>query len=374
MREGALMVGGATESRYAALRFRPVPFRDSEAAEELETEHGRHPRWADLANRVGLLRLTRNDFAGAERAFAAALDQNPRYAWALCNLAAVRALRGAAEEAHRILEAGPEPGPGARALTEGWLALLSGRPGAVAAVNRRLPRTLWGRRDTSMFTEACDAAQAPFVRLPGLHELWRWWSVSRAEAGDRAGANEAADELERHWADPGLNLSHRAQLSLVYGDPQAARREYLTALQAAPHDATAPAALAQMAARDRKWSTARAFLSEALRRAPGYADLHRQMGSLAARLGDDEGALASYRRALRINPLYQRARAEEAAALARLGRWPEASRRLRTLRVGRGALPSSAGAAPGPLSGADGTRGITGSTQAFWASSEGDLG
>jgi len=74
-----------------------------------------------------------------------------------------------------------------------------------------------------------------------------------------------------------------------------------------------------------------AYLEEALRRAPRYADLLRLMGQLEAARGNYERALEFSRKALEVNPRYRSARIEEANTLFLMSRWRDAAMTYRTL-------------------------------------------
>jgi tetratricopeptide (TPR) repeat protein len=71
---------------------------DAAAAAErmLEQETRRHPSYADVHHRLGLLRMLRRDLPAAEREFEEALGINPGYRAAYYGLRLVRLLRGAA--------------------------------------------------------------------------------------------------------------------------------------------------------------------------------------------------------------------------------------------------------------------------------------
>jgi tetratricopeptide (TPR) repeat protein len=171
--------------------------------------------------------------------------------------------------------------------------------------------------------------------FPGFYQLWLASSRIQARLGNAPAAQRSARMAFAMFSDVGRYLNHQGYLASLLGQDEEARGFYEQALPVAPKDPTAPAALA------RHWSVqddldrAVGYLEEALRRAPGYADLHRLMGQLQAACGNQEGALEYSRRALKINPRYRSARIEEANALFLLNRWHDAVFTYRNL-VGEG--------------------------------------
>ena len=118
------------------------PVTDPEVHAAIEGDALAHPEWADLQNRYGLLLLAGGDLDRAEAAFGRALATNPRYAWALLNLASVHAVQERFEEARDLLDRATDPVPGARCVASGWLAVLEGRPDAGERAVARLPERL----------------------------------------------------------------------------------------------------------------------------------------------------------------------------------------------------------------------------------------
>lgn len=68
------------------------------------------------------------------------------------------------------------------------------------------------------------------------------------------------------------------------------------------------------------WGSSELLWRDTLRHAPNAAVAHGNLGEVLANRGDDEEALAHYRRALELRPDYHEARVNMANALARLGR------------------------------------------------------
>jgi len=319
-----------------------------------------HPEWPDVQNRLGLLLAARGRLDEALGVFDRTLEIHPRYAWASLNLAATLALQSRFREAKDVLQAVGDPAPGSRAVSEGWVAVLEGRGEVEASILNRLrrerrdrPDVLWlvaALRETSDsktaaaswqrvvespdlapgYTEV-DRLRTPrsprAIRsglFPGFHELW----IAAGEILIRCGQRDAAESALRtaylYWSERGRHLLHRGRLAELAGEPCRAADFYTLAMDAAPDDPAAPAALAAVCAKKGDLERAAALLRMALERGPGYADLHRRLGTIESARGNLENALAAFQRALEVNPLFAAARLDAAHVLFRMGRWADA--------------------------------------------------
>ena len=330
------------------------PADDPRVYDLIEGEARSHPDWADLQNRWGLQLLASGEVDAARDAFSRSLDLNPRYGWAGLNLAAAFAMAGDPAAARSVAQDAFEPAPPARAVTEGWIAVLEGRADVGEAALLRIPPRLQSRPDvcwlTAAIAEIGDPARGaelwkrfiagPEVStwfgevevlrangnggrraglFPGFHQLWLETSRLQARHHDHEHAARAARLSYIFWSDRGCYLNHQGLLFALQGREEQAARFYREAMHASPGDATAPMALAFHAASRGDIDTAVYYLQIAVDRAPGYADLHRQLGLLETARGNLDTAAVAFQRALDINPLYAVARLDLGHALFRAG-------------------------------------------------------
>lgn len=339
----------------------PEPFDwlhvDPDVLAILAAEAQDHPRWADVLNRYGTSLLATGKTEDAAAVFERALAINPRYAWACLNHLQTVALQGDVARARALLEAAPEPDPGAKAYVAGVLSLLAGedRSDLLAA----LPRELADRPDflrlEAALVAASDPAASRLLReravrghaeldngamlprpedagdprhrlsfVPGLHQLFLQASALEARLGRWDEAERSARAAAVYWFDRGGIRHQLGFAASLRGEDDRAVRLWRAAAEESPSDPRAPIALAYHWSAAGQLEDARRSMRDALSRAPGYADLHHQMGLLEAAEGNLEGALAAFRRALNLNPNYAVARLQLAVTLFELERWSEA--------------------------------------------------
>ncbi len=333
-----------------------------------EDEAERHPDWPDVRNRLGLSLLSRGRLTEAQSQLEQCLALHERYAWAALNLAQCEALSGRIERARGLLARSADPSPGAKAYVEAFVDLAAGRAEAAEARLDALPPSLARRPDflrlraTLMRKENPVAAEAllaearndPEVEafdltpwdavgegpsalltlMPGMHQLWLEASTLEGRLGRPEQAELSALRGYLHWADLGLYLNQRGFLAALRGDDAAALEAYERSAQAGPQNPIPHVSLAYHWSAAGDLERAHQCLCAALERAPRYADLHHQMGLLERARGEAEAALASFRRAVEINPDYGLARLDMATALFALERWDEARGAYREILSG----------------------------------------
>ncbi len=339
---------------------KPVPrsILDPDLVRLLDDEAERHPEWPDVQNRLGLSLFARGRLTEAESRFERCLEMNPRYAWATLNLAQCLAVSGKSERARAVAAGAPDPSPGGAAFVRAFVELAAGCFEAAEAHLTDLPTPLSRRADFVRLRAALvrprDAAAADallaearldpevasfdiapwdepgtgpsalLTLVPGMHQLWFEVSMLEARMGHPAQAELSAVRGYLHWSDLGLLLNQQGLLASLAEDEAASVAAFERATEVSPRDPRPHVSLMYY------WSAAgeleRAFVSlrAAIERAPGWADLHHQMGLLARARDDAENALASFLRAIEINPKYRLARLDVAASLSALGRWEEA--------------------------------------------------
>ena len=326
---------------------------DADVLRLVEAESERHPRWADVQNRWGLVLLLRGRFTEAEQVFGRCLDLNPRYAWAALNLAQCLALAGKFERALAVWkQAGIRNGAPATTWPPSWISWTRApRPGGPALDG--LPGDLRDRPDflrlraaliresrpeeaASLLERALEDPDAggsgveddgdawPFGFVAGLWQLWIEVSSLEARLGRMDAAEAYARRAFRHWSHRGTLLHQRGMVASLAGNEERAVALYKEAARMAPDSPRPLISLAYHWSAMGELERARDALVQALQRAPRFADLHHQMGLLERARGSYQEALNEFRVALEINPRYTLARLDVAAALFDLRRWKEA--------------------------------------------------
>ena len=296
------------------------PEISSEVAELLRSDAQEHPSWPDMQNRWGLLLLRSGNHAEARAVFARCLEINPRYGWAVLNHIQALALEGDVETARRLLTDAPEAAPGTRSAVHGFLDLCDpdSSPGDPLA---GLPGNLLARPDFQRLRAALESRDRPppDLRLfvPGLHQLFREAGIWEARLGNLDRAVELAGSMLSVWHDLGVYWSQRGFFASLQGKDEESLHAYQEAARIAPESPEALIAIAYYWSALGEAEHAHAALSEALRRAPRFADLHYQMGLLQSSRGETQTALA-------LNPNYTVARLQEAEALSALELWVQA--------------------------------------------------
>jgi tetratricopeptide (TPR) repeat protein len=331
---------------------------DPDLVRLLEDEGERHPEWPDVQNRLGLSLFARGRLSEAESRFQRCLEMNPRYAWATLNLAQCLAVSGKSDRARAVVADSQDPSPGAAAFVRAFVELAAGRFEDAEASLAELSPSLSRRADflrlraalirhrdpataDALLAEArLDAETAAFdiapwdapdtgpsallSLVPGMHQLWFEVSMLEARIGHPAQAEVSAVRAYLHWADLGLLLNQQGVLASLRNDDAQSVKSFERAAEVSPRDPRPHVSLMYHWSAAGELERAAASLRSAIERAPGWADLHHQMGLLARARDDAENALASFRRALDINPKYRLAHLDVAASLSALGRWGEA--------------------------------------------------
>jgi tetratricopeptide (TPR) repeat protein len=352
--------------------YEPWVLVEPDVARYLENEARRHPDWADVQNRWGLLELSRGRVESATDIFAHALALNPGYKWACANYVQALALCGESPRARAFLHENECEDFGVKAMVHAFLEFLDGRYAEAEKALERAPESIWERPDFLRFRAACRAAAQPgsgdavwekaapaFAGLdpqlvapwdehgnirprllsfiPGMHQLWVIISTFLGRLGRWQDAEWAALASYAFFADRSMLLNQQGQLASLRGEGDAAVRLWEEAAWLAPESPNPHINLAYHWSAQGDLESAFESLSSALARAPRYADLLYQMGLLLQARGEFDRALQSFRRALDRNPYYTMARLQEAETLFTLERWDEARNSYRrVLETGLG--------------------------------------
>lgn len=350
-----------------------------EAEKVLEQEARTHPTYADVRHRLGLLRLLRNDPAGAEREFEEAMGINPGYRAAYYGLRMARMLQGLpvgeireaegktpplleettwrfADERYRHLTEDPQSkgadaGQGAQAVAgpdrsgdDGAHSL----PGHYAFffATRRGDEEEARHQFDQVMTDS-DAGQQAFSRLgffpwPGFDQvralcdmlLWTPLAVDLysylariyARNGLREKAIDCYDRSYVVYPRRSRLAMNRAELAAAFGEETEAISLLTQAIDDDPKCVSARIALGYEYASQGFLEEARTQFEVAASLAPNYADVRYNLALLHVGDGQVEDALTEFKRALALNPGYLPARHSMGHLLCRAGRNEEGLR------------------------------------------------
>ena len=359
--------GAPDRSAATGLKVGLVLDATQEAEMVLEQEAQAHPTYADVRQRLGLLRLLKDDPRGGEREFEEALGINPGYRAAYFGLRMARMHQGLPMEALRGEEM-PSPAPAEERLWRridealqlvhegttvtglldqpqdeneeqlhnhysGYFAYRAGdldkaRVHFEAAANaspiargalERIGILPWNGDDP----EALRNCMGKLFWSPLAEDLYTYLARIYARNGLR---DEALECCERAY----LVLPRRAQFTLycaeiavAFGEEQKAIELLTQAIESDPTSIPARIALGYEYASQGFLDEARTQFEVAANLAPGYADVRYNLGLLFVGEGKSEEALAEFRRALAVNPAYLPARHSMSHLLCRMGRYEE---------------------------------------------------
>jgi tetratricopeptide (TPR) repeat protein len=328
--------------------------------DELET----HPRFADLRNRLGLIRFKRQDFEGAKACFEKALSVNPNYQVAKSNLGFSLLELGRIDAAEAVFTEALKTKKKAHALNE--LAILRLKENKLSEAEGLLREAISLEPRNALYPQ--NMAIALFIQnkideaTASLRETKRlcppyseFFAEARVFDEGRLSAdayreyvsqqemNPYLSELHDHLghalasngflkeaeAEYGVSLRTMPSLANYYGNlaliysaeekEQEALVYYLRAVDAEPGSVRARVALAfEYSARGLATEAMKQFeAAKALR--PGYPDIRYNLGLVYLELERREDAIKEFRAALRSNPEYLFARTSLAFALFKNG-------------------------------------------------------
>jgi len=343
-----------------------------------------HPRFADLQNRLGLIRFQRRDFEGARNWFDKALSINPNYLMAKSNLGFSLLELGKAEAAETLLAEGARGANKARGLNE--MGVLRLRQSKLDEAERLFSEAR--ALDPNNALHPHNLAAALFLRgkiseavssLREAEKLCPPYSMcfSQARLFSQDGLSEEAyreymgqqemnphlsevhDHLGHAFASNGLLKEAEAEylisartlpsLSNYYGNLallySATEREeealecYARAVEAEPDSVKARVALAfEYSARGLAEEATKQFEAAKLLK-PNYPDVRYNLGLVYLETERRKDAIKEFRAALKSNPEFLFARNSLALALLKEGKGDEALEEYK--RVSSSGLASS---------------------------------
>jgi tetratricopeptide (TPR) repeat protein len=146
------------------------------------------------------------------------------------------------------------------------------------------------------------------MRAEALNELYD----KLQEARDAAAAAPITAEIEEAWRNSGSDtvnlLMSRADDFVLASDPDLALQVLDAVTAIAPDDAEGWHQRALVESMKNNYAGALADLLRALTIDPNHYKANRDLGVVLRQTGDNKGALAAFRRALKINPFFEQAR------------------------------------------------------------------
>ncbi|HEU4993987.1 MAG TPA: tetratricopeptide repeat protein [Gemmatimonadaceae bacterium] len=326
-------------------------------------------------NGVGLVLAELRKFADARNAFARAIQTRPDFAEAHYNLSFTLSnlgdFEGALRETRRALELDPyyvaqkfelaidlqhedpnltiQPDLGSEKRADEAIEDFSFDPRVLDSLFRDLATPRQTRR--SSVTAALAAEADPFAmaadflskgffdraQVEATRALGRGGDPARgaallgdifAKQGLWGEALERYREARQVSPDYAAAMNGEATALLRLGRALEARLITESVLQRTPGDIETLMLAAAVRGEAGDPGAALAALETARRVAPMRADVHKHIGDVARRLGDNEGAIAAYRNALALDPLYAVVRFQLALVLMDRQAWRDAEDEL----------------------------------------------
>lgn len=191
------------------------------------------------------------------------------------------------------------------------------------------------RRTWHLAMATVESALVRHPRSSRLHQLMGMIQVRQQHYLDAAASYERARQLDPESADLHLGVLVALWAS---GQGERAIEVGLASIARFPRDARLRHQLGRVYLKRAELGDPQAadlgvaLLREAITLDSGMADAHYELGNLALRQGDLQGALASLQRAAELAPLSGKAHYALARCLRRLGRAGDAARALQTFR------------------------------------------
>lgn len=240
-----------------------------------------HPRSDRARTLLGMARLQRKDFAGAEAAIRPVLSRSPEEPLALRTLGKALLAQGKAEEGNRYLAKAVSLQPDS-ADDRVDLAISMLRMGQEEAGIRELEAAIQldpqqGKADILLIEE-------------------------HLQAGEYDKALKAAERLRGKWPKSPAPLILMGIAQGGKGDLAKARSHFEAALKLRPGEPSAAANLAALELKDGNNDKARGYYQQVLKAQPGHLQTLLTLARLESRLGNDEAARARLEEAARANP------------------------------------------------------------------------
>lgn len=255
---------------------------------------------AEQSYQRGLERLAANDLDGAQRAFARALELQPRYANAMLGLAEVAARRNRPDDAAKLIRDAVQAEPG-NAHVHASLGRLQAMRGQFTEAEASLKKA--AELDPKLVRPRMDLADlyATTFRKP-RDALALYRSVLAIDAS-HAGA---------HYAS-GIVLSGLGELDQ-------AGRAFEAAQRIEPRNPLPPLALARLAIARKDDRGAMNWVERALAIQPGMAEALETRADIRQMRGENDQALSDYAAVLRVNPDRVGTLLKQGSLLQKLGR------------------------------------------------------
>ena len=341
--------------------------------EELERDLQEHPNYADIHNRLGLVRHFVGDFGAARAAFLRALTINKNYVDCICNMA------------YTILEAeGPASalswsGTHTSRLSNWRLTRTHARMLAQAGLWRNAADVLDSissprlavRIDAVLCRLVADPADTRALTIlekilgeskayrqllkryrltsppldskrvanilrhnPNIHLVYVDMAKVAANRDDMNAARVLFSAATRISPDSPFAEHALGNIFMSRGQRSRAKKHFLRAIQFDPLFVNAHLNLAYICVSQGKDDEALKWFQEAVKAAPSFPDVRYQLANHLIQMGRYDEAIPHLKKALSLNPNYSFARFALATALFHLGRYAECLRIYKEIKPG----------------------------------------
>jgi tetratricopeptide (TPR) repeat protein len=254
----------------------------------------------------GVNALLAGDAAGADKAFTAALDIDPKSAGAHLGLAQADSLRGKHDTATVHFQKARELAPNNADVEALWGAYLRSR-------NRLAEAETVLKKAATLDAKAAD----PHVFLGDLYLV----NLKRPKDAVAEYRAATAAEPANAGAHYGLGLALQAA-----GDMAGAEREVSEATRLEPRNPIAFMALGKILGQAGRYPQAISAFDTAIQLHPTFAAAYIEKGRVQAATGNDAAAIETFQAALAKVPKLSEAQVEVGMVYQRQKRWPEAER------------------------------------------------
>ena len=314
------------EPRWPYLRGRAIKRENGDAAlpflkRAAELCHG-VPAAPSLT--LAELLLERGEFVQTEEQIALVLQRNPADARALLDRAQLQFARGELPGAMRDAEESIRIAPGVK-ISRMFLATLYGRGGDVAAVSREVEQARKLRDDPAwpdpFFEEIAALAIGRSALVQRVSVLLAQGQTKQAIIALEAAASQYADDAEvlEILGEAYRQDARPAQAEAAFRRSVATKSGSLEALLR----------LGEMLCEQHRFSDALEPLTAATRLNPNLPETHYDLGMCQLGLGNPTSAGVSFRKAVLVEPSYQKGYVALGEALQQSGRPDEAATQFR---------------------------------------------
>ncbi|RKY13288.1 MAG: hypothetical protein DRP82_05590 [Planctomycetota bacterium] len=341
--------------------------------EELERDLQEHPNYADIHNRLGLVRHFVGDFGAARAAFLRALTINKNYVDCICNMAytileaegpasaiswsgthmnrlsnwriththaRILAQAGLWREAADALDSIPSPRLAVK--VDAVLCRLVADPAdtrALATLEKILGESKTYRQLLKRYKLTSPPLDSKNVARilrynPNIHLVYVDMAKVAANRNDMDAARLLFSAATRICPNSPFAEHALGNIFMSRGQRSRAKKHFLRAIEFDPFFVNAHLNLAYICVSQGKDEEALKWFQEAVKAAPSFPDVRYQLANHLIQMGRYDEAIPHLKKALSLNPNYAFARFALATALFHLGRYAECLRIYKDIKPG----------------------------------------